>query len=103
MAEGLEFETEHKARTGGSPVAVDSESAHSAAVNRYADHHDADPTSTIARCKACGADFGEFYNGWLKVTGSYYLPSRVGTYRITGLHPKGKPKPASADSTLVGW
>lgn len=59
--------------------------------------------ATIASCKACGAVFGEFLNQFRKITGSYYLPSLVGSYGITGLHAKGKPKPASADSALDGW
>jgi hypothetical protein len=59
--------------------------------------------STIAYCKSCGAEFGEFYNSWSKVTGSYYLPCMVGSYRCTGLRPKSKPKAASPESALVEW
>jgi hypothetical protein len=68
------------------------------------DEDEADASrSTIAYCRACDKPFGEFFNGWRKVTGSYYLPSLVGSYGIQGLHPKGKPKPASVESALVGW
>jgi hypothetical protein len=59
--------------------------------------------STIAYCKSCGVEFGEFFNSWSKVTGSYYLPCLVGSYRCTGLRPKGKPKSASPESALVEW
>ncbi|QDS68219.1 hypothetical protein FKW77_010581 [Venturia effusa] len=56
--------------------------------------------STIAFC-ACGSEFGQFYNSWSKVTGSYYLPWTVGSYSCSGLHRKLKPKPASNDSALA--
>jgi hypothetical protein len=59
--------------------------------------------STIAQCMACKAVFGEFFNSWRKVTGSYYLPTLAGSYATTGLHAKGKPKPASQESQLHGW
>lgn len=58
--------------------------------------------STIAFC-GCGSEFGQFYNSWSKVTGSYYLPCMVGSYSVTGLHRKSKPKPASTDSALAEW
>jgi hypothetical protein len=59
--------------------------------------------STIAQCKRCGSDIGEFYNSCVKVTGSYYLPALVGSYRITGLAPFNVPKQASPESSLNGW
>ena len=57
-----------------------------------------------ARCKnsQCGATVGEFQNAWLQISNSYFLPSQSSAYRITGLKPSGKTKPAQG-SALEGW
>jgi hypothetical protein len=61
-----------------------------------------DGRSAIGQCRKCQSDVGEFFNSWIKVTGSYYLPAMAGSYRITGLI-FGKTRPASADSALADW
>ena len=59
--------------------------------------------STIGQCKSCKRDVGEFYNSWVQVTGSYYLPALVGSYR-TSLRPyNNKPRAAAVESSLTGW
>jgi hypothetical protein len=78
-------------------------SAHPSAMDLDNEERDGASRSTVAHCLACKASFGEFFNSWRKVTGSYYLPSLAGSYSITGLHAKGKPKPASQESQLHGW
>jgi hypothetical protein len=66
------------------------------------DDEDGESRSTIGQCRKCESDVGEFFNSWIKVTGSYYLPAMAGSYRITGLI-FGKTRPASADSALADW
>ncbi|KAF2436571.1 hypothetical protein EJ08DRAFT_691734 [Tothia fuscella] len=87
------------------PAVIDSQRSTSAIQSSTTMEIDDDESSTnrstIAHCRACDKPFGEFFNGWSKVTGSYYLPSLPGSYTVS-LHPKGKPKPASAESALVG-
>lgn len=58
--------------------------------------------STVGQCKNCHADIGEFFNSWLKVTGSYYLPVMVGSYQLVSLQ-TGKPRSASSKSSLSEW
>jgi len=66
------------------------------------DDEDGGSRSAIGQCKKCQSDVGEFFNSWIKVTGSYYLPAMVGSYRIPGLI-FGKTRLASADSALADW
>jgi hypothetical protein len=58
--------------------------------------------STLASCRACKADFAQFYNGWQQITGSYYLPTRAAS-RAFGLQGKGKAKLAAPNSALEAW
>lgn len=37
--------------------------------------------STKGFCKICGANVGDFFNSWHKITGSYYVPALLGSYR----------------------
>jgi len=67
-----------------------------------AEDEDGDSRSTIGQCRKCQSDVGEFFNSWIKVTGSYYLPAMAGSYRTPGLI-FGKMRPASADSALADW
>jgi hypothetical protein len=55
-----------------------------------------------AFCKNCKNQIGDFYNSWYKVTGSYYVPALLGSYRST-LRPMSKPKAASKGTELAGW
>lgn len=60
--------------------------------------------SITAHCRHCDATIGTFYNNWLKVTGSYYLPSLIGSYNVIGLTiSKGEPKVATNANALEGW
>lgn len=60
------------------------------------------PIPVKATCKnsRCGAIIGEFYNSWIQVSNSYFLPAI--SYRIMGLKTSGKAKPAQG-SALKGW
>jgi hypothetical protein len=120
--------TKQKPRASDSTMVIDlevtSESSTAAveADKTIDDDHESssDERSTIASCKACNTDFAEFYNCWVRITvsthrldqkssslihhqGSYYLPSLQGSYRITALHGKNKPKLAAEQSALSGW
>jgi hypothetical protein len=58
--------------------------------------------STKGFCKNCGTNIGEFYNSWHKVTGSYYVPALLGSYRSL-LKSSGKQKAASRGTAIEGW
>jgi hypothetical protein len=58
--------------------------------------------STKGFCKNCGTNIGEFYNSWHKVTGSYYVPALLGSYRSL-LKSNGKQKAASRGTAIEGW
>ncbi|KAF2231559.1 hypothetical protein EV356DRAFT_506766 [Viridothelium virens] len=60
--------------------------------------------SSVSGACLCGAVFGEFYNAFIRVTGSYYMPTLVGSFSNTGLLvARGKVRPAAARSELDGW
>lgn len=83
----------------GSPTVIDSPP-------RQQDDEDAPGArSTEAFCGSavCGRKIGEFYNSWIRVTGSYFLPALEASYRLTGLGDAGRVKPASSGSSLAGW
>lgn len=108
MAEDLETK-QKPARTNAtaSPLVSNSESTLTPGTAAEQNHGSSQhpllvSRATIAICKACSTDFGAFSNGWIRITGSYYLSS-TRSYQIVGLHRKGKPKPASEGSALVGW
>lgn len=65
-------------------------------------HGAEDDHSVIGQCKHCHADIGEFFNSWIKVTGSYYMPVMVGSYQLVNLQ-TSNPKPASSNSSLREW
>jgi hypothetical protein len=58
--------------------------------------------STKGFCKNCGTNIGEYYNSWHKVTGSYYVPALLGSYRSL-LKNSGQQKPASRGTAIEGW
>jgi hypothetical protein len=58
--------------------------------------------STKGYCKNCGTNIGEFYNSWHKVTGSYYVPALLGSYRSL-LKSSGKQKAAARGTAIEGW
>lgn len=65
---------------------------------------DGGSSSIIAHCRHCDAIIGTFYNNWMKITGSYYLPSLIGSYNATGLKvSKEGPKLATNANALEGW
>jgi hypothetical protein len=66
--------------------------------------HTAEPPSRATKgvCEACGAVVGDFFNSWIKVTGSYYLPALLGSYSSV-LSAVGRQRPATVDSELDGW
>jgi hypothetical protein len=58
--------------------------------------------STKGFCRNCGTNIGEFFNSWHKVTGSYYVPALLGSYRSL-LKSSGKQKAASRGTAIEGW
>jgi len=58
--------------------------------------------SAIGQCRKCHADIGEFFNSWIKVTATYFLPALPASYRLVGVTP-GKQRPASPTSSLSEW
>jgi len=58
--------------------------------------------ATKGFCKLCKGGVGDFFNSWIKVTGSYYLPALLGSYSSV-LSAKGRQKPASMGTELDGW
>ncbi|KAF2187096.1 hypothetical protein K469DRAFT_705651 [Zopfia rhizophila CBS 207.26] len=57
--------------------------------------------STTAFCKKCSEVVGEFYNSWHKITGTYYLPTLLGSYS-SRLRAHGRQKAASLGTDLDG-
>ncbi|KAF1842646.1 uncharacterized protein K460DRAFT_356474 [Cucurbitaria berberidis CBS 394.84] len=57
--------------------------------------------STEGFCRNCSNNVGEFYNSWHKVTGSYFVPTLLGSYRSL-LKSTGKQKAASKGTDLEG-
>ncbi|KAF2270431.1 hypothetical protein CC78DRAFT_573713 [Lojkania enalia] len=57
--------------------------------------------STTGMCKNCGGRVGEFYNSWHQVTGTYYLPTLLGSYN-SKLRPHGKQTAASMGTDIDG-
>ncbi|KAI9695609.1 MAG: hypothetical protein M1820_008534 [Bogoriella megaspora] len=53
-------------------------------------------------CHRCGAVVGEFFNSFIQVTGSYYLPALVGSFSTNGVVAKGRAKSAATGSELDG-
>jgi hypothetical protein len=80
-----------------SPVTV-------ADIARDASPHPDTPSSrsTEGFCKNCGSNIGEYYNSWHKVTGSYYVPALLGSYKSL-LRRSGKQKAASRGTAIEGW
>jgi hypothetical protein len=58
--------------------------------------------STVGYCKRCEAAVGEWYNEWHKITGTYYLPTLLGSYS-SRLRARSGHKPASVGTVLDGW
>ncbi|KAF1813584.1 hypothetical protein P152DRAFT_456967 [Eremomyces bilateralis CBS 781.70] len=58
--------------------------------------------STKAICGKCGTHFGNFYDSWQQITGSYFLPSLPASYEVPGLVEKKIPLQASSKSDLRG-
>lgn len=58
--------------------------------------------STKGFCKNCGTNIGEYYNSWHKVTGSYYVPALLSSYRSL-LKRSGRQKAASRGTAIEGW
>lgn len=59
--------------------------------------------STNGFCRKCNSNIGEFYNGWIKITNTYYLPALVGSYSAPGLQLAPKAKVALIGSEFEGW
>jgi len=59
--------------------------------------------STKAHCRKCHQCIGEFYNGWLKITGSYFLPALADSYSTPDIRFNGREKDAAANTELAGW
>lgn len=59
--------------------------------------------STNGFCRKCNSNIGEFYNGWIKITKTYYLPALVGSYSVPGLQLAPKAKVALIGSEFEGW
>ncbi|KAF2831553.1 hypothetical protein CC86DRAFT_366899 [Ophiobolus disseminans] len=57
--------------------------------------------STKGFCKNCGNNIGEYFNLWHKVTGSYYVPALLGSYKSL-LKSSGKQKGASRGTAIEG-
>ncbi|KAL6703174.1 hypothetical protein ACN47E_010167 [Coniothyrium glycines] len=55
--------------------------------------------STKGFCTKCQGIVGEFYNSWHKITGSYYTPALLGSYR-SFLSPTGRQRAASQGTIL---
>jgi len=82
-----------------SPIVIDSS-------DQDEDDEDADAPlarSTEGFCRSCRHQIGEFYNSWVRVTGSYYLPALESSYRLTGAKRAAMVQKASSDSSLAGW
>lgn len=78
-----------------------SETAESAGESRpHAEPSSGHPTEGF--CRDCGSNIGEFYNSWHRVTGSYFVPALLGSYRSL-LRSTGKQKVASKGTDLEGW
>lgn len=60
------------------------------------------PRATTAFCRKCGGRVGDFYNSWYRITGSYYLPALLGSYRSL-LKSAGKRKAAAQGTILEKW
>lgn len=58
--------------------------------------------STKGYCTNCGSNIGEFFNSWHRITGSYYMPALLGSYRSL-LKTTGKQKAAANGTDLEGW
>ena len=58
--------------------------------------------STKGICRNCKGTIGEFYNSWYRITGSYYVPALLGSYR-SYLRRTGKQKAASNGTDIEGW
>jgi hypothetical protein len=58
--------------------------------------------AATAFCRRCHAGVGHFFNSWIQVTGSYYLPALLGSYSST-LSAVGRQKSASMGTELDGW
>ncbi|KAJ9669267.1 hypothetical protein H2201_000619 [Coniosporium apollinis] len=58
--------------------------------------------STNGFCRKCNSNIGEFYNGWIKITKTYYLPALVGSYSVPGLQLAPKAKVALIGSEFEG-
>ena len=83
------------------------EMQHATADMASADNAPSRPASPISRstkgfCKSCDNMIGDFYNSWYRVTGSYYIPTLLGSYSVS-LRSTGKQKAASKGTDLEGW
>jgi len=83
------------------------EMQHATADMASADEAPSRPASPISNstkgfCKSCDNMIGDFYNSWYRVTGSYYIPTLLGSYSVS-LRSTGKQKAASKGTDLEGW
>lgn len=86
---------------------VDMVTAEAVEVAESADEGFPHPDSLVHRsaegfCRNCCNKLGEFYNSWHRVTGSYYVPALLGSYRSL-LKSTGKEKAASKGTKFEEW
>ncbi|CAO2656674.1 Nn.00g054770.m01.CDS01 [Neocucurbitaria sp. VM-36] len=80
--------------------------ARAAEIAESADEGSPRPDSPVQRttegfCRNCCNKIGEFYNSWHRVTGSYFVPALLGSYRSL-LEITGREKAASKGTNLEG-
>lgn len=94
--------TRKRSRISDTPIVQDAHSQAAAAAQLASPDGDFPVTrSTKGFCKKCSAQVGEFYNGWVKITGTYYLPALLGSYNSL-LRESGRQKAASLGTALNG-
>jgi hypothetical protein len=59
--------------------------------------------ATTGLCRRCTNVVGEFFNQFHKVSGTYYLPALLGSYKSKLQPTSSRPKPATPGTELDGW
>lgn len=94
--------TRKRSRISNTPIVQDAHSQAAATQLALPDGDFPVTRSTKGFCKKCSTQVGEFYNGWAKITGTYYLPVMLGSYNSL-LKESGRQKAASLGTALNGW
>jgi len=94
-----------RAQLSDSPIVIDSQAYDSALDQAQEPSGDDTLISrfTKAHCRKCHRCIGEFYNGWLKITGSYFLPALADAYSTHDIRRSGRERDAAVDTELAGW